>query len=128
MKFFRKTDVKVIVALLAVSIILLSYNHFFTKDGEAKAEIYLESELVKTVSLSEHKDTTFSIEGKPAVIFHLYEDDSIAFVESDCPDKVCIHSGRLHIIGQSAACLPNGIILKIVPTDGNGYSENDVVI
>ena len=128
MKFFKKTDVMVILALLVISGGAFAFNIFSSKDDVAKAEIYLESELVQTVSLSEDKDTVFSIEGKPAVVFHLYEDGSIAFVESDCPDKVCIRSGRLHMVGQSAACLPNGMILKIVPVDSSGYSGIDVVI
>jgi len=128
MKFFKKTDVMVILALLVISGGAFAFNIFSSQDDEAKAEIYLESELVQTVSLSEDKDTVFSIEGKPAVVFHLYEDGSIAFVESDCPDKVCIRSGRLHMVGQSAACLPNGMILKIVPVDSSGYSGIDVVI
>lgn len=128
MKFFKKTDLFVIVVLLAVSGAAFAFNLLSNKEEAVKAEIYLERDLVKTISLSEGKDEIFSIEGKPAVVFHLYEDGSIAFVESDCPDKVCIHSGRIHIMGQSAACLPNGMILKIVPVDSDGYSEIDVVI
>ena len=36
-----------------------------------------------------------------------------AFVSSDCPDKVCIHSGKLSVAGQVAACVPNKISLTI---------------
>jgi len=128
MKFFKKTDLIIIVALLVIAGAVYMVYHA-SQDGEdAKAEIYLESRLVQTISLSEGVDRIFSVEERPAVTFHLYEDGSIAFEVSDCPDKVCIHSGRLHIIGQSAACLPNGLVLKIVPANGDAYDENDMVI
>lgn len=127
MRLFKKTDLIVIVILLIISgITFIAYN-YFAQDEEAKAEIYLESKLVKTIDLSTGVERTFSIPQKEQVVFHLYEDGSIAFEHSDCPDKVCINSGRLHIVGQSAACLPNGIILKIVPK-GDQNNENDMVI
>lgn len=127
MKFFKKTDLIIILILLVISATVYMTYHYLAQDKEAKAEIYLESKLMKTVVLSTGEDSTFSIPGKETVAFHLYEDGSIAFESSDCPDQICVHSGRLHIVGQSAACLPNGLILKIVPI--NGYNgKNDVVI
>jgi hypothetical protein len=58
-------------------------------------------------------------------VFHLYEDGSIAFEQSDCPEKICIRAGKLHLPGQFAACLPNGLILKIVALEED---ENDADI
>ena len=127
MKFFKKTDIIVIITLLVISATVYMTYNYLAQDKEAKAEIYLASKLMKTVVLSTGEDSSFSIPGKENVVFHLYQDGSIAFEKSDCPDQICVHSGRLHIVGQSAACLPNGLILKIVPT--NGYKDkNDVVI
>ena len=115
MKFFKKTDLIVIIILLIISAtVYLTYN-YLAQGEEAKAEIYLGSKLMKTVNLSTGENSTFSIPGKENVVFHLYEDGTIAFEESDCPDQICVHSGKLHIVGQSAACLPNALILKIVP-------------
>ncbi|HYE68792.1 MAG TPA: NusG domain II-containing protein, partial [Anaerovoracaceae bacterium] len=71
---------------------------------------------------------TFSIPQDENVIFHLYQDGSIAFVESDCPDKVCIHAGKLKMTGQFAACLPNGIVMKIVPEKERSEDDPDLVI
>ncbi len=69
----------------------------------------------------------FSIEQNPNVIFHLFEDGSIRFEESDCPRKLCIRSGRLNNPGQFAACLPNGLVLKIVPLKDNNESVDMVI-
>ena len=62
------------------------------------------------------------------MVFHLYKDGSIAFEESDCPDRVCIHAGRLKTAGQFAACLPNGIVMKIVPEKERSEGDADIVI
>ena len=127
MKFFKKTDLIVIIILLVISATAYTTYNYFAQGEDAQAEIYLGSKLMKTVDLSSGKDIMFSIPGREQVIFHLYKDGSIAFEKSDCPDQICVHSGKLHIVGQSAACLPNELILKIV-SKYRDNKQNDVVI
>jgi len=128
MKFFKRKDIYIILILLAVSLAgWLIYDHMAKAKG-AEAEIYYYSKLVKTVNLTQHKDETFSVPENKHVVFHLYRDGSIAFVKSDCPDKICIHTGRISIAGQSAACLPNGLIMKIVPAGQRNDDTPDIVL
>lgn len=128
MKFARRTDI-VIIAVIAVAAVLFwfLYSTVFGKTG-TYAEIYYRSERVMTVDLSEGKEDTFSIEQVPDVVFQLYADGSIAFTESDCPDKVCIQSGRLHLAGQYAACLPNQLYMKIISTEKGNSDAPDIII
>jgi hypothetical protein len=122
MKFARKTDFIIVAVLVAAGILFWAfYQGVFNRSG-AQAEIYYKSALVKTVSLTKGTEESFSIKEAPTVVFHRYADGSIAFTESDCPDKVCVKSGRLHSTGQMAACLPNFVYIKIV---GTGQSEKD---
>lgn len=114
MKFARKTDFIIIAAVALLALISLTvYLKVINKKG-VYAEIYYQSKLVKTVDLSAGQDKLFSIEQEPDITFHLYKDGSIAFVHSDCPDKVCIESGKLNMAGQYAACLPNQVYVRIV--------------
>jgi hypothetical protein len=128
MKFVKKTDIIILVIVIAVcSIAWFAYRS--VNDGKAaKAEIYYKSVLVETVDLTAGVDKRFSIEQNKNVIFHVFQDGSICFEESNCPDKVCIHAGKLHAVGESAACLPNSIILKIVAKDQRSADDLDVVI
>ncbi len=128
MKFFKRTDMLIIIGLIAVSVASWGIYNFVFAGDRVKAEIYYNSDLVKTVDLSGGKDMTFSIPQDKNVVFHLYKDGSIAFVESDCPDKVCIHAGKLKTAGQFAACLPNGIVMKIVPVKDRSADDTDLVI
>lgn len=128
MKFFKRTDIIIIIGILVVSVASWGiYNHVFAKD-RVKAEIYYYSDLVKTVELSTGEEMTFSVPQDENVVFRLYKDGTIAFVESDCPDKVCIHTGKLKTAGQFAACLPNGIVMKLVPEKERGEDDADLVI
>lgn len=128
MKFAKKKDF-IIAAVIIVSAVILwifTSGALSKKDG-TRAEIYYDSELVKTVELTEGETYEFSIEQLPHVVFRVYEDGSIAFAESDCPDKVCVNTGRLHYVGQTAACLPNRVYIKIVG-DTVGDDEPDIVV
>ena len=124
MKFFNKRDLVIIAVLLLAAAGLYFVNSNSNKDTPAVAEIYYKSDLVKTVSLDEGTDQIFTVPENDHVKFHLSEDGSISFEESDCADQICIHAGELKRVGQSAACLPNDLILKIVPADNN-YNETD---
>ena len=33
--------------------------------------------------------------------------------DADCPDKLCIHQGRIHKNGQWIICLPNRVAVTI---------------
>lgn len=128
MKFFKGMDFIIILVILVVSGIFSGVYHFIFAEKPVKAEIYYYSELVKTVDLNLKEDRTFTIPQNENVVFHLYEDGSIAFVESDCPNKICIHAGKLKTVGQFAACLPNGIVVKIVPANERKEANYDIII
>ncbi len=128
MKFFKKTDMIIIAIIIAAGIGgWIAYSLIFSGKA-AKAEIYYHSKLVETIDLNTGQERVFSIPQKKEVVFHLYKDGNIRFEHSDCPDKVCVNAGKLHIVGQTAACLPNGIVLKIVPAKAHGEDDPDMVV
>lgn len=128
LKLFRKTDIIVIAVIMAAAgLFWLVYNSIF-EGKAAKAEIYYYSELVETVDLVSGHDKIFSIKQEEDVVFRLDKEGNIQFIQSDCPDKVCINAGKLHMVGQSAACLPNGIVVKIVPRGERNEDDPDIIV
>ena len=112
-----------ILALFALALIF--YLALSSQRDPANApvcEIVYDGQLVRTVPLDQ--DGVFSIDELPNVVFEAKEGE-IAFIRSDCPDKVCILSGYLHTPGQMAACLPNRVAIRIA--SGSGETP-DVVI
>lgn len=44
-------------------------------------------------------------------------DGQIRFIDSPCPNKLCVHTGWLSQGGESATCLPNKISVQILGSD-----------
>ena len=128
MKFFKKSDILVVLFIVLIGILTIGIYNYKFKNKPAVAEIYYKSELVKTVDLSTGVDKRFSIPQNEHVIFHLDKDGSIRFEESNCPDKICIKTGKLNTVGETAACLPNEIIVKIVSKDKKSNQDIDMMV
>lgn len=128
MRFYKKTDLITIAGILLVSLASWVLFNIYSGNQSVKAEVYYYSELVETVDLHKPVNHTFSIKENPNVIFQVDEEGGIAFIASDCPDKVCIKTGRLYRAGEYAACLPNGIIVKIVASGKPGDDDVDIIV
>lgn len=124
MNYCKKKDFIIIICLIIIAISIYLFNNKTALDG-ARAEIYYDNHLVKIVDLSERSDFHFRIDENENVLFHVFEDGSISFEESNCKDKICVNSGKHKKVGDTAACLPNKIVLKIV---GKDDEELDVII
>ncbi|MGI6039907.1 MAG: NusG domain II-containing protein [Clostridiales bacterium] len=128
MKFFKKTDVFVIVVLVVLSLTFMLIYRSVMSDRPAVAHIYYFGNLVQVVDLKQGVEKTIEITEVPGVILQQDSDGSIRFESSDCPDKVCVNTGSLSLIGESAACLPNGVLVKIMPSGERSSDEVDIII
>ena len=114
--FVKKDFALVVVILIAAAVIYIFHWAFFQHSGEARAQIIHRGEVAMDVSLS--ADGIFSLDSLPNVIFQI-NNGRIAFISSDCPDQICVHRGFLSRAGQSAACLPNNVVLIISSASGD---------
>jgi len=109
MKLVKRSDFILIgILLVAVAVVYLAADR---KPDGAAAEVILDGKVVMTVDLT--KDQTFSLPEKPNVVFQV-KNNAIAFIESDCPDKICVNTGFISKPGQMAVCLPNHLMLKVI--------------
>lgn len=53
------------------------------------------------------------------------EEGQIRFIEADCPDQVCVHTGWLVRPGQVAACVPSGVLIRL---EGENRDDLDVIL
>jgi hypothetical protein len=56
----------------------------------------------------------------------LFQDGSVRFSESTCPDQVCVQTGQMSKPGQTAACIPAGVLVRV--TGDNVSDGADVII
>ncbi|MDD2361792.1 MAG: NusG domain II-containing protein [Oscillospiraceae bacterium] len=128
MKLFKKSDIIIVAAIIAVSLVFWGAYRLYFSETPTAAEIYYDSKLVMTVDLDKNIDKEFSIPQDKEVVFRLFSDGSIRFEKSDCRDKICIRSGKLDTVGQNAACLPNKTVLKIVRKHKPKKDDIDIII
>ena len=118
---FRKGDwlAIAVVAALAVAVLLCFLPG--GKEPAAQAEIYLDGELYRTLSLEEN--TVFQVADAYTNEITV-KDGTIAFTASNCPGQDCVHSGSIRSTGRSLVCLPNKVEIRVVA----GESDVDFVV
>ncbi len=85
------------------------------------AVIYQDNTEVQRIDLSEVKEpyiiTLTGQDGRENCI--LVEPDGISMQSAECPDKICVQTGKIHDSGKPIVCLPNRIVIEILP-EGEG--------
>ncbi len=113
---FKKSDVIVILALLALAGLLLLPKAF--NGGDAVAIITKDNEIIEEIDLKSSENKKITLDSVEITV----ENGEIFFSKSDCEDKVCVKTGKLSSPGDAAACVPNGTAIYI-----KGESEVDAV-
>ncbi len=112
--FVKKADKFIIIAIIAVAgLIVIQMSISNSGKADVYAEIYHDSDLLMTIDLSNVGAGNFHLEYNPNITFEIFPNGGIAFTSSDCPDKICVNTGKLTKPEQTAACLPNRIILTL---------------
>jgi len=98
--------------LFVVWLLLIAAIAFFILRGEPSDMVEIHhSGLSEIFELS--ADRYIVLESLPNVKFRI-QDGRIAFVESDCPDQICVRTGFIGRHGQTAACLPNRVSIIVI--------------
>ncbi|NJP41001.1 NusG domain II-containing protein [Oscillospiraceae bacterium HV4-5-C5C] len=127
----NRRDVIIILAVLAAALLLLWWQQSRRDQepgtsGQLVADVYYQNQLIDTIPMITAAEQDFSYQQRPAVMLHRYEDGSVAFIESDCPDQICVHAGKLSQAGQFAACLPNEMLVNVRRADESAAAGADV--
>ncbi|MDR1135610.1 MAG: NusG domain II-containing protein [Clostridiales Family XIII bacterium] len=122
---FKRLDVIIIVAIMALALSSLAVSAVVRNMGSDKAayaEIYIDGELERAVSLDEEAD--FTVEAGGGYNRVVVEDGSVRIADADCGAKVCVHCGRQSIPGSMIACLPHRLVIKVT---GDSEKEEESV-
>ncbi len=111
MKLLKKGDIIIAAAVLLAAALFAIPK--LTSSDKLTAEIYVDGVLERTVDLSDSENYSFSPKSKPNVTINV-GDGAIWFSQADCKDKLCIKSGKLTSGGQTAACLPERVVVSVV--------------
>ena len=112
--FFNKKDV-VIIALILILALALSILFYVTSENskDVVANIYVGDEVYKSIPLTSIKETeVITIHSKLRVLIEI-SSEGIRFLESECPDKICVNTGIVDEPRESASCLPARVAVLI---------------
>lgn len=124
LKFFSLYDILIIVCVLAVSV--LSFMLVFSRDTDnLTCVVRQDSEIVKSIYLSEIKDKTEIKIDSQYPLTVVIENDSVYIKDACCPDRLCEHTGEIHSANQSIVCLPAKVSVTL---ESGSLSELDVVV
>ena len=115
----KKADA-LIILLFAVLCVLLFLPPLFSGGNRVTAVIWCGGEKFREIDLSSVEES-YEIEVNGCVLS--VEKGKIAFVSSTCRDKLCKKSGHLSKNGDTAACVPNKVVVRIE----NGKETFDAV-
>ena len=81
------------------------------------AEVFSDGNLIRRIDLSAVTDEyefTVDYNGRSNTV--AVKHGSISVVASDCPDRICVHTGEIRDGSTPIVCLPNKLMIKIVGT------------
>lgn len=107
LKQIKKGD---IILFFLIFVICILWFLPKSENGKLKAEVYLDGEIVHSVILSDLKEENRVIVGGCEI---LLQNDSAAFVHSECDDKLCLKRGQLTRQGDSMACVPQRVVVVL---------------
>ncbi len=110
-KLITKKDLILLFVVLLAGIIGIVFMN--SADKGKSAEIIVDGKTTKIISLDENYEKQVNS------VVVCCENGEIYIKESNCPDKVCMRSGRISKSGESIICAPNRVAVKIDGKKGN---------
>lgn len=115
-KLFYKRDILIVIALIVLALAGLTAVWIYRSSGNNSiAIIEHNSTEIQRINLDKvtQSDIIFIDDGKDCQVEIEVENGRIRVRSSSCPDKVCVNCGWLEKSGDTAVCLPNGVIVRI---------------
>ncbi len=115
-KNVRKTvryDILLIAVLLFVSALAVGITLLSRDEGES---VTVEINGVQTAAYPLSIDGEYPLNGGTNIL--VIENGEAYMRYADCPDKVCVNTGKIKYGGQTIVCLPNKLAVTVRGTDG----------
>lgn len=113
LKFLKKSDLILVAALLVICAALLLPKYFGKADSALTAVVMKDGKVIETIDLSAVTETyEYDLECSPEAKLTVGP-GFISYSYAECPDRLCVNTGRLTRAGDTAACLPSKTLVVI---------------
>ena len=110
-----RAEILFIVGLLLISVALVLILTLTRREGTT-AEVQIDGESVARYSLQ--KDGEYALNGGTNIL--VIEGGEAYLTYANCPDLVCVKTGRIRYVGESIVCLPNRVSVVIRGENADG--------
>lgn len=104
----KKRDIILIASILIVAIALFLIVEL-TKEEGAGVTVKVDGIEVAEYSLS--KNGTYPLNGGTNIL--VIENGKAYLTDANCPDKLCVHQGKISRTGETITCLPNKLTVTV---------------
>ena len=113
-------DIGLIVGCLLAALICCGLWLGLRRDGAA---VVVDQDGKETARYALDENRTVRIEGQGGYNLLVIEGGEAWLLEADCPNLLCVKTGKIRYAGQSIVCLPHKVAVRIV----GGASALDAV-
>lgn len=101
---------------LALVLLTVTFTVFWQKEGHgAEAVILVKGQRWARLNLFQNQD--YHVPGPLGESLIRVQGGQVRFIDSPCPNKLCIHTGWISQGGENATCLPNQVSVQVLGTD-----------
>lgn len=104
----KKRDIILIASILAVAIALFLLVELTKEEG---AGVVVKVDGVEIAEYSLSKNGTYPLNGGTNIL--VIEDGRAYLSDANCPDKLCVHQGKISRTGEVITCLPNKLTVTV---------------
>jgi hypothetical protein len=118
---FIKGDKLLIIIILAITLMSFGVkliNDRFNYIDQKILSVSLDGKIIEKINLTDVKAKySFNLKGSLISTIEI-EKNRARFINAKCPDLICEKTGWIENAGETAVCLPNKAIIKIIGKDG----------
>lgn len=103
-------DILLILVIFGIGVSLLAYT-YLGKQNHPVVAVRVDGKVVQEFSLDD--SIQYKIEGIGGTNTLCIDEGSAWLKEADCPDQICVQTGKIRYVGQSIICLPHKVVVEI---------------
>ena len=104
----KKRDIILIASILIVAIAFFLIVELTKEEG---AGVTVKVDGVKVAEYSLSANGTYPLNGGTNIL--VIENGKAYLTDANCPDKLCVHQGKISMTGETITCLPNKLTVSV---------------
>ena len=124
-KIRLKRDIILVLVMLAVAMMALLIINYGVKKEGTYAVVKVDGQELYKLELD--KDTTIDVAGYQGGLNRIeVKAGKVSMTEADCPDELCVKTGKISRTGETIVCLPHRVVIEIKSTQGGNTIDSIV--